>query len=214
MRLVRSLLLALAVLAVVLFFAKPASPWEFDEFLFFQSIHHYDPVAHHPPPPGYPVFAGAGHVLRWFLPSDFATLVTISFIGSLAAFVMFALAFGRMAGDMTSGIAGAVLLYFSPALLVHSTLPMSEPGALALLAAGVWSAVRPRPATAGGTAAAPLFLALCVGWRPQFAVFVVPFFLTAVVMMRSWRDRLIAMAVFTIVCIAWLIPLEIGRAHV
>ncbi|HEX7419777.1 MAG TPA: hypothetical protein VF505_07810, partial [Thermoanaerobaculia bacterium] len=226
----RPLLLALAVLAVVLFFAKPASPWEFDEFLFFQSLHQYDPIAHHPPPPGYPLFAGVGHVVRLLIPGDFATLVTISFIGSLIAFVLFALAFGRMAGNPTSGIAGALLFYFSPALLVHSTLPMSEPGALALLAAGMWfSAFSPRERGEGGRrpdegttltrrvappspalrerALAALFFALTVGWRPQFAVFVVPFFLTTVFLMRSWRDRLIALAVFTIVCLAWLVPL-------
>lgn len=195
---------------MVLFFAKPASPWEFDEFLFFQSLHHYDPIAHHPPPPGYPLFAGVGHVARLLIPGDFATLVTISFIGSLIAFVLFALAFGRMAGDPASGIAGALLLYFSPALLVQSTLPMSEPGALALLAAGIWFSgatdVLGRR-MAAGTAAAPLFLALTVGWRPQFAVFVVPFFLTTLFFMRTWRDRLIALAVFTIICVAWLIPL-------
>ncbi len=201
----RSLLLALAALALVLFFARPASPWEFDEFLFFQSLHHFDPLAHHPPPPGYPLFAAAGHVLRLLIPSDFATLVTISVLGSLVAFVLFALAFARMAGDLPMGIAAALLFYFSPALLVHSTLPMSEPGALALLAAGVLLSVRGSPAA--GACISPAFLALTAGWRPQFAIFIVPFFLTTVVMMRSWRARLIALAVFTIVCVAWLVPL-------
>ena len=208
----RQLLLALAILAVVLFFAKPASPWEFDEFLFFQSLHQYDPIAHHPPPPGYPLFAGAGHVLRSMIPSDFATLVTISFIGSLVAFVFFALAFGRIAGDPAAGVAGALLFYFSPALLVHSTLPMSEPGALALLAAGmyVWvpASAGTAPAKAGvHTGLSAIFLALTVGWRPQFAVFVVPMLITCVILMRNWRDRVIALAVFTIVCLAWLVPL-------
>lgn len=201
MSLVKQLLLALAVLAVVLFIAKPASPWEFDEFLFFQSLHHFDPLAHHPPPPGYPVFAGVGHMVRMLLPGDFAALVTISIIGSLIAFALFALAFARMSGDLTAGVAAALLFYFSPALLVHSTLPMSEPGALALLAAGMWLLCG--RSVAGGAA----FLALTAGWRPQFAIFVVPFLLTAVVMMRNWRDRAIAVAVFTIVCVAWLVPL-------
>lgn len=188
------------MLAVILFFAKPASPWEFDEFLFFQSLHHYDPIAHHPPPPGYPLFAAFGQVLRTVMPSDFATLVTISFLGSLLAFALFAVAFGRMAGDPLSGLAGALLFYCSPALLVHSTLPMSDPGALALLAAGMFFASRRPPFFA-------LFLALAVGWRPQFAIFVVPFLLTHLAMMRNWRDRMIALALFSVVCLAWLLPL-------
>ena len=105
----KQLLFALAALLIVLYFAKPASPWEFDEHLFFQGIHHYDPVAHHPPPPGFPLFMGAGHLVRLFIPTDFAALVTLSFIGSLAAFVLFALALGEMAGDLTIGIAAALL---------------------------------------------------------------------------------------------------------
>src|SRR5712691_1622177 len=194
---VRQLLIALAALVVVLFFAKPASPWEFDEPLFFQAIHHYDPIAHHPPPPGYPLFIGVGHLVRLIVPSDFGALVTISYIASLAGFVLLALAFGKIAGDLTIGIAGALLFYFSPALLVHSTLPISEPGALALLAAALYV---PPPWSAA-------FAALAVGWRPQFSIFIVPLFLTSVIMMRSWRDRVIALAIFTFVCVAWLVPL-------
>ena len=194
------------MLAVVLFLAMPASPWEFDEILFFASLHHFDPIAHHPPPPGYPVFAAFGHILRLVIPNDFATLVTVSVIGSLVAFVLFAIAFGRMAADSMSGIAGALLFYFSPALLVHSTLPMSEPGALALLAAGMYFSVSyPRAARERGLS--PFFLALTVGWRPQFAIFVVPFLLVHVALMRNWRDRVLALAVFAIVCLAWLAPL-------
>ncbi|MGZ5493121.1 MAG: hypothetical protein ACXW3E_06420, partial [Thermoanaerobaculia bacterium] len=203
----KQLLFALAALLIVLYFAKPASPWEFDEHLFFQGIHHYDPAAHHPPPPGFPLFMGAGHLMRLLIPTDFGALVTLSFIGSIAAFVLFALALGEMAGDLTIGIAAALLFYFSPALLVHSTLPISEPGALALLAAALYFAAKPgHPATWPPVLLAT-FAALTVGWRPQFSIFVVPFFLASLFLIRRWRDRAIALAVFTIVCLAWLIPL-------
>ncbi|MGZ8832359.1 MAG: hypothetical protein ACXW19_04055 [Thermoanaerobaculia bacterium] len=203
----KQLLFALAALLIVLYFAKPASPWEFDEHLFFQGIHHYDPAAHHPPPPGFPLFMGAGHLMRLLIPTDFGALVTLSFIGSIAAFVLFALALGEMAGDLTIGIAAALLFYFSPALLVHSTLPISEPGALALLAAALYFAAKPgHPATWPPVLLAT-FAALTVGWRPQFSIFVVPFFLASLFPMRGWRDRAIALAVFTVVCLAWLIPL-------
>src|SRR5712691_3594457 len=194
---VRQLLIALAALVVVLFFAKPASPWEFDEPLFFQALHHYDPIAHHPPPPGYPLFSGVGHLVRLVAPSDFSALVAISFIASLAGFVLLALAFGDIAGDERTGIAAALLFYLSPALLVHSTLPISEAGALALVAAALYA---PPPWSAA-------FGALAIGWRPQFSIFVVPLILASVIMMRSWRDRAIAVAIFTFVCVAWLIPL-------
>ena len=80
----KQLLFALTALLIVLYFAKPASPWEFDEYLFYQGIHNFDPIAHHPPPPGFPVFMAAGHLARLLIPTDFAALVTLSFAGSLA----------------------------------------------------------------------------------------------------------------------------------
>ncbi len=180
----------------------PASPWEFDEPLFFQALHKYDPVAHHPPPPGYPVFIGVGKVFRLFIPSDFAALVTVSVLASTIAFALLALAFGRIAADPVAGLAGAILFYMSPTLVLHSTLPISEPGALALFAAALY--FMPRPFLFA------LFAALTVGWHIQFAIFVVPFFLVAVAMMPRWRERLIALATFTVVCLIWLAPLTIA----
>jgi hypothetical protein len=55
-----------------------------------------------------------------------------------------------------------------------------------------------------------LFAALTIGWRIQFSIFVVPLFLIAVVLMRGWRPRLIALLVFTLVCVVWLIPLTVA----
>ena len=186
----------------------PASPWEFDEPLFFQALHDYDPLAHHPPPPGYPLFILFAQLVRFVIPSDFATLVTISIVASIIGFVMLALAFRNLSGDMTTGVIGASLFYFSPAMLIHSTLPISEPGALALLATALYfgSAV----SRLRSCAAFALFAALAVGWRIQFAIFVIPLFLVTVVLMRGWRNRLIALLVFALVCVAWLVPLTIA----
>ena len=179
----------------------PASPWEFDEPLFFQALHHYDPVAHHPPPPGYPLFIGVGQLVRAVVPSDFGSLVLISVVSSAVGFVLLALAFGRIAGYAAAGLIGAILFYFSPAMLLHATLPISEPGALLLLAAALYFGSRSSPA------AFAAFAALTVGWRIQFAIFVVPMFLAALFLMKQRRERLVALGVFTLVCVAWLIPL-------
>jgi hypothetical protein len=192
----------------------PASPWEFDEPLFFQALHQYDPLAHHPPPPGYPVFIHFGQLIRLVVPSDFATLVTISLFGSIAGFVLLALAFRNLAGDEVTGVAGAWLFYASPAMLVHSTLPISEPGALALLAAALYFLTR-SPAS---PALFALFAALAIGWRIQFSIFIVPLFLTALPFLRRrdstgfarFRPLLVALVVFTLVCVAWLVPLTIA----
>lgn len=200
----RILLAALALHIIVLFFAMPASPWEFDEPLFFQGLHDYNPVAHHPPPPGYPLFMAVGHVVRAIIPSDFLALRTISFAGSAIGFVLLALAFGNLTGNRIAGVAGAVLFYFSPALLVHSTLPISEGGAVALLAAALYFASGARVSSPALFAA---FCALTIGWRIQFTIFVLPLFFTALFLMSSWRDRLRVLATFTLVCLLWFVPL-------
>ncbi|HEX2123842.1 MAG TPA: hypothetical protein VHL59_19615, partial [Thermoanaerobaculia bacterium] len=55
-----------------------------------------------------------------------------------------------------------------------------------------------------------LFAALTIGWRIQFSIFVVPLFLVGVALMRGWRPRSIALLVFTLVCVVWLIPLTLA----
>jgi MFS family permease len=201
---VRPLGLALVAWAAVLFFSMPASPWEFDEPLFFQALHRYDPVAHHPPPPGYPLFIGAGKVSRAVMATDFTALRAISLAASAIGFLLLALAIRNFTGEATVGVACATLFYFSPGMLVHATLPISEPGAIALLAAALYFGSRSSP---GWFA---FFAALTVGWRIQFTIFVVPMFLIAVLLMKRWRDRGLALAVFTITCLLWLIPLAMA----
>jgi hypothetical protein len=197
----RELLIGAGVLAIVSWFAVPATPWEFDEILFLQGVQHYDPVAHHPPPPGYPLFMLAGKIAALFAADDYRALIALNFLATIAGFVLLAMAFSRIADDVPSGVAGALLFYFCPAMLVHSTLAMSDPGALALLAATLFV-----------TRAAPLgaLAALTIGWRPQFAIIVVPLLFARVVMIREWRKRAIAVGVFALVCLAWLIPLAIS----
>jgi hypothetical protein len=196
---------AATLLLVVMFLAKPATFWEFDEPLFSQALHHYDPVAHHPPPPGYPVFIFVAQLLRQVIPSDFGTLVTLSFLGSAIGFVMLALAFGRLT-DARTGLMAAILFYLSPVMLVHSTLPISEPGALALLATALYF-MPVSPAMFG------VFAALTIGWRPQFCIFVLPLLFAssfdgqprAAVLHRSFHR----ISAFTATCLVWFVPLTI-----
>jgi hypothetical protein len=175
----------LAFVAVLLA-ATPASYWEFDEPLFSQALQQYDPVAHHPPPPGYPVFIAVAKLFRVFFPSDFSALVAVSVVASAIGFVMLSRAFG---------VATAALFYMSPVMLVHSTLPISEPGALALLATALYFS-RSSPELFG------IFAALAVGWRPQFSIFIVPLVLV------RWRWRTILP--FAAVCLLWLVPLTLA----
>lgn len=202
----------------LLLLAIPVSPWELDELLFLEALREYNPIAHHPPPPGYPLFILFGQLVRGVMASDFATLVAISVAASAIGFVMLALAFRNFSGDDATGVIGALLFYWSPAMLIHSTLPISDPGGLALLATALYFGSHAVTGSRGHAGLFALFSALTVGWRMQLAIFVVPMFLAGIwraggTPARGGRDArppLIALVVFTLVCLAWLTPLAMA----
>jgi len=205
----RILLAVFAMFICVQLTAIPLTLWEYDEPLFSEALIRYDPRIHHPPPPGYPVFIAIGKVVNLFLRDPFRSLVTTSFLGSLVGMLALTAAFSRASGRLAIGLSGALLFYLSPAMLVHSTLPISDPAALALLFISLYFAVRcfseePTPRIALLLA---LFSGLTVGCRPQYCITVVPLFLISVWWIRNWRTRVLALATFTLVCLTWLLAM-------
>jgi len=201
------LLAGLALLAVVALHATsiPLTIWEYDENLYAMGVEHYEPLLHHPPPPGTPLYMGFAIELASLFPIDtFHVLVITSILGLLAGLVAFTLAFREISGSLGIGVAAAVLLYSSPALLISGTVPQSDSGALALLGIAIWACARRKPVAIG------IFCAAAIGWRLQFSIAVVPLFLAAVVMLRTWRDRAIAVAAFGAACLAWFVPLVVA----
>jgi len=200
---------ALAAMAILQWFLAPLTLWEFDEPLFMSAIEHYEPLVHHPPPPGYPLFIGLGHVVNAVTHDPFITLVAISAVSSVLGFCFLFLAFKNLGGDWRVGLAGAALFYLSPAMLVHSTLPISDPPGLMMLSVTLWLASLVRLAISTQTVV--LFAALAsmtVGMRPQLSIAVLPmFFFVVLVWMTRARHRLLALATFTIVSLIWLTPL-------
>jgi hypothetical protein len=200
----------LALLCAAHFTSIPRTIWEYDESLFAMAVEKYEPLLHNPPPPGYPIYIAVATMLQplfGFVPLH--TLLAISAIATFFGFLTLFAAFRSVSGEWLGGFLGAILFYFSPAMLVHSTLPQSDSGALLLLALAIWRTSR---AVASPSAMNSLWMAIAcavtVGWRLQFSIAVVPLFVTAVVIMRvPWRDRLVAMTWFAIGCLAWLVPL-------
>ena len=200
---------ALAVICIVHFTSIPLTIWEYDESLFAMAVEKFEPLRHNPPPPGYPLYIGFAKLLQpifGFVP--FRTLIAISIIATIAGFLGFATAFRAITGDWRAGVFGAVLFYLSPAMLMHATLPQSDSGALALLAASICLVARAieRPSMANALFMA-VACAITVGWRLQFCIAVVPLFVTALVFMRGWRERQGAVLAFGVACAMWLFPL-------
>jgi len=201
--LIRSKLLAAAALlavAAIHFTTIPQTFWEYDEHLFAMGVERFEPLLHHPPPPGSPLFIAFAKVVAIFTNDVFDALIITSLLALVAGLIAFTGAFREISGSNATAVAAASLLYLSPAVLVSGTLPQSDAGALALYGFAIWACARGNPIAAGIACAA------AIGWRPQFSIAIVPMFFTYVVMQRAWR----AVVVFAIACLAWFIPLVVA----
>jgi hypothetical protein len=191
------LLFAAASIGVILsrFAALPRTLWESDECLFVAGVLHFDPARHHPHPPGYPLTIGLGKMV--------------------VAFVALTFAFRNFTRDAVASVLAATLVVMSPAMLVHSIDPMSDPPAFGFLALALWAAStlerRPRVWAAALFA---LFSSCAIGCRPQLAVAVVPMLLFVSWRMRGAKMRLSALATFGLVSLLWLAPLLIALGGV
>ena len=203
--------IAAALLLAVHLASVPMTIWEFDEPFFAMAVEKYEPLLHHPPPPGYPLFIGFAKLLSPLFGRPFDVLRAISILATIGGLAAWAWAL--------RSVLAAVLLYASPAMLVHATLPQSDSMAMALL--GLSVALLPAARGEGGAERrlrGPLLFALAcaatIGWRLQFSIAVVPLFLTTLVLMRTWRARVIATLTFGLACLAWLVPLVMATGGV
>lgn len=205
--------IATAALLALLLWTIPLTLWEYDEPLFSAAIVDYEPLAHHPPPPGYPVYIGLAKIVNLVVGDPFRSLTVLSILGTLVAFVCFARAFGRMAGDWLIGLIASSLFYLSPTMLVHANVAMSDPVALGFLSVTLLLGLR---AVESHTLLDAILFAivasLTCGCRPQFSIIVVPMFLFVLFASRKWRSIGAALIAFTVTSLIWLAPLvlEVG----
>ena len=202
-----NLLAALALIAVAALHATtiPRTIWEYDENLYAMGVERYEPLLHHPPPPGTPLYIGFAKQIAALTATDpFHALVITSIVMLLLGLAAFTFAFRELSGNLAIGVVGTVLLYTSPSMLISGTVPQSDVGALALLGFAIWACARGNPIAIG------LLCAASIGWRLQFSVAVVPLFVVAVLLLRTWRARAIALVTFGLGCLAWFVPLVIA----
>jgi hypothetical protein len=219
-------IVAAFLVLVVRIASAPRSPWELDEILFTEAVVDFNPLLHHPHPPGYPLLIGLGKIIALVVRDPYFSLVTLSILASAVSFFALAKAFALIADDRRAGIAGSLLVHLSPALLVHGPLALSDPAALMFLslmllaAARIESTPTLRDALLLGT-----FASAAIGCRPQYAVPIVPVFLVLALRIRLRGGRgpgddgkkarsngmgLSALAAFTVTSLIWLTPLVIA----
>lgn len=207
---VSTALAGFALVAVVRAFTLPESLWELDEALFARAIVEFEPLIHRPHPPGYPLLTGLGKLLDLVFRDPFTSLVALAFVSSLVGYAALVAAFRRIGGSLRVAVAGALLFHLSPVMLVQGPLPMSDPPALMFIALALWAGAL---LSQGGGRVPALALGACasaaVGCRPQLALCVLPMLAVALWQTPGWRRRGEVLGAFTLVSLAWFIPLAV-----
>ncbi|HEV2856328.1 MAG TPA: glycosyltransferase family 39 protein [Thermoanaerobaculia bacterium] len=206
-------LAGLVLVGVVRALTLPRSLWELDEVLFARAVERFDPLSHRPHPPGYPLLAGLGKLFNLVFGEPFSSLVTLSFVSSIVGYLALVAAFRRIdarPGAERTAVAGALLFQLSPVMLVQGPLPMSDPPALMFIALSLAAGAL---LASGGPAWSAMALGACasaaIGCRPQLALAVLPMLVAALWQAPDWRRRRQTLAAFTIVSLAWFVPLVV-----
>lgn len=141
--------------------------WDWDEALFALALRDYDVVAHHPHPPGFPLFIALARALAKLIPLDeFHALQSVTVFASLFVFpAMFFLARELRFSAMTSMGAGLLLAFFPNVWFFGGTAFSDVPSlVLALLASALL--LRGRRSDASLLLGA-VVLGIAAGFRPQ-----------------------------------------------
>ena len=178
----------------------PQTFWQSEEVRFARALLTFDPLQQQPEPPGYPLYVGIGRLFNFFVREPFAALLALSVIAAALGAWLVALAAAELLGSDWAGGAAALILYFSPAMLVFDALPNPEGLAVALIAAAILAMARGKSLWFG------IFAAAAIGVRPEIApaMFVM---VLVFVLRQARRPRLKTIAGFVIVLILCFVPL-------
>ena len=199
--------------------------WDHDSVQFALGVEHYDLAAHHPHPPGYPLYIALLKVLAACGLEPVAAMVLVTLVASgLGAACMPLLVRALLAphganpadqvpGECSFGTAlfAAALFVFNPLLWFYGELPLLygvEGGLTVVLA---WAAARMVDGRWALVRAA-LLLAIAGGLRPSSLVLLAP--LVAFGLWRAWRRGAarggwpwLAVALGGLAVLAWALPL-------
>lgn len=179
--------------AVTRFFALAKTPWDWDEALFISAMRHYDVPAHHPHPPGFPLFIATAKVFALTGLSEFHSLQAISLLASVAI-VPAMLFLGReLRADTRVAIISGVFLAFFPNVWLFGGTAFSDVPSMVLViiaSALLLRGCRSDSALIGGA----VVLAIAAAYRPQnLAIGFAPAIVVFVYAMRNrWKQLIVA----------------------
>jgi hypothetical protein len=175
--------------------AVSATLWDWDEALFALAVRDYDVTAHHPHPPGFPLFIALARMVALTGLDEFHALQVLTVASSLFLFpaMVFLARELRLPSD-TALCAGAVLAFFPNVWFFGGTAFSDVPSMV--LAATACALLLRGCRSSGAFLSGALVLGLAAGLRPQnLLIAAVPFLLAA------WCRRRAALAAMAIVAV-------------
>src|SRR5262249_4623809 len=151
--------------------------WDHDSVQFALGVERYDLAAHHPHPPGYPLYIGLLKVLAALGVDSLHSMVALSILGGALGAGVLVLLVGRLlSGGMRPPAFAAALYVFNPLLWFYGELPLlyAVEGGLTVLLA--WAALRMEEGRGPFLLACALF-ALAGGIRQSTLILLFPVFL-------------------------------------
>lgn len=155
--------------------AKSLTLWDWDEALFALALRDYDVTAHHPHPPGFPLFIAAA---KWMPLDGFHSLQFIVMLSSLFVFPAMFLLARSLGATARVAIGAALLLAFFPNVWFFGGTALSDVPSMVLAVTACALLLR------GNVIAGAVVLGIAAGFRPQnLLIGFVPF------AMAFWRQR-------------------------
>jgi hypothetical protein len=186
----------------------PRTLYSYDAANYAFALRDYYNVAHHQPhPPGYPLYVAAAKLFDVIVRDPNTSLVLLSTLAAAGAVSLTCVLGARMFGSRVGVFAG-LLLTFTVGFWGYSEVAYPYTSLAFWLVVGALLCLSVRQGRA--SLALPLGVALGVaaGFRWDAPFFLGPLWLWAIARC-GWRERLLSIAAFVAVCVAWFVPMAL-----
>jgi len=140
--------------------------WEWDEALFCLALRGFNVAAHHPHPPGFPLYVVLGKLFRFFISDDFRALRAINLLSAMLVFPATYMLAREMKLEVLPSISAALLTCFAPNVWYYGGTAFSDEPTLTMLLFGAALLLRGRTSRGAYFAGCIVMAAACV-MRPQ-----------------------------------------------
>lgn len=189
---------AAIVVAATRFLAVAKTLWDWDEAQFVLALRDFDVVAHHPHPPGFPLFIGAAKLITFADIEPFRALQAIAVIASLFVFPAAFFLARELRMTFFASFASALLLAFSPNVWFFGGTAFSDVPSLVLSLVACALLLRGRDSSCALITGA-IVLAIAVGIRPQNLLIG---FVPALIACRRWKAAIVGAAIGIAIIVA------------